>query len=81
MIYRMEALSKNIQTILKKNCLPNKVNILDVNQIDVVAATETTFKEVLVDANMKEKSLIAQVSSMTKLSAKVGNVVNLTYQI
>ena len=51
------------------------------NQIDVVAATETTFKEVLVDANMKEKSLIAQVSSMTKLSAKVGNVVNLTYQI
>ena len=57
LIYRQEALSEKNQNILKKDWLHNKVNLLNMNQIDD-AATQTAIKEVLIKSEKKQIFLL-----------------------
>ena len=58
LIYRKEALSEKIQNILKKDWLQNKVNLLNVNQIDIGAAAQTALKEALIKFEKRQNFLL-----------------------
>ena len=58
LIYRKEALSEKIQNILKKDWLQNKVNLLDVNQLDIAAAAQTALTEALIKSEKKQRYLL-----------------------
>ena len=58
LIYRKEALSEKIQNILKKDWLQNKVNLLDVNQLDIAPAAQTALKEALIKSEKKQRYLL-----------------------
>ena len=58
LIYRKEALSEKIQNIVKKDWLQHKVNLLDVNQLDIVVAAQTALKEGLIKSEKKQRYLL-----------------------
>ena len=58
LIYRKEALSEKNQNILKKDWLQNKVNLLDVNQLDIAAAAQTALTEALIKSEKKQRYLL-----------------------
>ena len=59
LIYRKEALSEKIQNIVKKDwLLQNKVNLLDVNQLDIVVAAQTALKQGLIKSEKKQRYLL-----------------------